>query len=434
MPTRAMLYCQHLAGIGHLVRSAELARSMSADGWEVLLVCGGNVPNDFPFPPSVRIELLEAIESDPEYKSLSASQADCALDDVKAGRTSRLLELLDAFCPDVIVTEMFPFGRKKFAFELLPLLEKAKASARQPLIVASVRDILVVKSDPESHERRVVEILNRLYDLVLVHSDELLQPLEATFASAKSIRPPVVHTGYIIASPVAEELTAMEFTRQLPIYLESEGEGPILVSCGSGRLHAGQQLLTAALCAAPCLAQSIRRKLLICAGPLVPPETFAHYQQLAARHANVLLVHDLPSLRSLLSRVSLSVSLGGYNTVMELLAARAQGLVLAAGPNGDTEQKTRVARLAARGLLHEINLEDLESGRLADRICEAIAYPSWTVDVQMDGAANSAKLLMTHLSRSARPIAHAPHSQELDGPRISSHEPAPRTVRQCTCA
>lgn len=411
MPKRAMLYCQHLAGIGHLVRSTELARSMSADGWQVLLVCGGKVPHDFLFPPSVRVELLEAIQSDPEYKSLSVCAEGFALEDVKARRTTRLLILLDVFRPDVLVTEMFPFGRKQFAFELLPLLERARAAEQKPLIVASVRDILVGKQNPEIHERRVLEVVNSLYDIVLVHSDESLQPLQATFAMAKAIQPPVIHTGYIIASSAVEESVAAAEAQHLPIPSESGEEPLILVSCGSGRLYAGQQLIIAALQAAPILAQSFRHKLLICAGPLAPPETFLEYQQLAAGMANVCLVHDLPFLRSLLGQASLSVSLGGYNTVMELLAARAQALVLAAEPNGDNEQKTRVESLASKGLLRKIHIEDLVNGRLAELICEALALPLKTVDVQMNGAENSSQVLMENLKRSATPTQHALHAR-----------------------
>src|SRR5260370_16064770 len=116
--------------------------------------------------------------------------------------------MLESFQPHVLITELFPFGRKQFAFELLPLLEQAKSIPTTPLVVASVRDILVRKRDPESHERRVLGIVNRLYDVVLVHSDDRFQRLQDTFESAKLIGVPVVHTGYIVASHMAGKSTA----------------------------------------------------------------------------------------------------------------------------------------------------------------------------------------------------------------------------------
>ncbi len=402
MPKRAMLYCQHLAGIGHLVRSTELARSMSADGWEVLLICGGKVPHNYPFPATFKVEQLQAIQSDPEYRSLFACAPDADLEDLKTQRRLRLLELLESFCPDVIITELFPFGRKQFAYELMPLLEQAKVAAQAPLIVASVRDILVRKRDPEAHEHRVLEIVNSLYDLVLVHSDERFQPLQKTYACAKAIRPPVVHTGYIVASQPKDGEGLHGHTPDAPIPLVSRGEPFILVSCGSGRLLAGRQLISSVLHSAPILERLFPHKLLVCAGPLVPIEVFREYRRIATQLPNVHLVHDVPSVSSLLRQASLSISLGGYNTVMELLAARAQGLVLAAEPNGDNEQKLRIESLSAKGLLREIGVEDLVNGRLVELISEALANPLPVADVRMNGAETSASVLTQCLDLTRR--------------------------------
>ncbi len=393
MLKRGMLYCQHLAGIGHLVRSTELARSMSAEGWEVLLICGGNVPPDYLFPDSIKVEQLQAIQSDPEYKVLFPSAVDVDLDQVKASRKLRLLELLESFRPQVIVTELFPFGRKQFAYELMPLLERARSATQAPLIVASVRDILVRKHNPEAHERRVLEIVNSLYDMVLVHSDERVQPLRSTYACAQAIHPPVVHTGYIVASQGTEDNHPHDCTQDTPIPFFPKGEQFILVSCGSGRLHAGRELISAVLQAAPALARMSNDKVVICAGPLVPIDTFREYQRSAAQLPNVQLVHDVPSVSGLLRQASLSISLGGYNTVMELLAARAQGLVLAAAPNGDNEQKLRVESLSSKGLLRELRVEDLGKDRLVELIREALATPLPAADVRMNGAEESARLL-----------------------------------------
>ncbi len=394
MLKRAMLYCQHLAGIGHLVRSTELARSMSAEGWDVLLVCGGRVPQNYEFPATFSVEQLPAIHSDPEYKSLFVSAADVDLEDIKKERRLRLLEMLESFQPHVLITELFPFGRKQFAFELLPLLEQAKSIPTTPLVVASVRDILVRKRDPESHERRVLGIVNRLYDVVLVHSDDRFQRLQDTFESAKLIGIPVVHTGYIVASHMAN---AHGDTRAVPIPFLSQGEPFILVSCGSGRLHGGRQLIHAVLQAAPLLERRFPHKLLICAGPLVSNEIFEEYQHIAAEVSNVHLIHDLPWMRSLLGQASLSLSLGGYNTVMELLAARAQGLVFAAEPNGDNEQKIRVESLSAKGLLREIRAEDLMDGRLSELISGALTSPLSPADVRMNGVEESTSVLKHYL-------------------------------------
>lgn len=393
MQNRAMVYCQHLAGIGHLVRSSELARALCSDGREVMLVCGGLVPSNYPFPPSVRVEQLEAIQSDSEYTTLFPCNPSSSLYDVKHRRTAHLLTLFHSYQPDVLVTEMFPFGRKQFAFELLPLLEAASHAPSRPLVVSSVRDILVRKKNPEIHESRVLELVNRFYDLVLVHSDESVQPLRATFGRAGAIVPPVIHTGYITAACVDHCAALNAHSPDTEPFSLPLDRPFVLISCGSGRLHAGQQLITAALEAAPILAQSIDHQLIVCAGPLVPEPIFHQYEQLAPNQPNVHLLHDIPSLRELLGEASLSVSLGGYNTVMELLSTGTQALVLAAEPNGDTEQKTRIEALAANGLMRELLPFDLTAHKLASAILNALSFPHAISRVQNDGATVSAHVI-----------------------------------------
>jgi predicted glycosyltransferase len=393
MRARVMLYCQHLAGIGHLIRSTELGRALAAERWEVLLVCGGDVPAGYRFPDGVRVERLEALESDPEYKALSACETGQDVDTVKMRRTVRLLGLFDAFTPDVLVTEMYPFGRKKFGFELEPLLERARNAERRPVIVSSVRDILVRRDQQEAFEERVVKVLNRSYDAVLVHSDELVQPLSATFHAASRIHAAVVHTGYIVAGVDGAEAEAMDAAARKLVAEALNDEEFVLVSCGSGRLQAGRQLIVAALEAAEALRGRFPHKLVVCAGPLAEPEDYEQYQRMAAQHSNVVLVHDLPILRKLMERAALSVSLGGYNTVMELMAARAQALVYAAEPNGDSEQRMRVDALAEAGQLRGLEAGDLINGRLAGRIEEALCSPLPMEPRQMDGARRSAQLL-----------------------------------------
>ena len=77
------------------------------------------------------------------------------------------------FRPDVLIIELFPFGRNGFSFELLPLLEADPERGSLPScrVVCSVRDILVEKKDQQKFEARVVDRLNRFFDAVLVHGD-----------------------------------------------------------------------------------------------------------------------------------------------------------------------------------------------------------------------------------------------------------------------
>ena len=55
----------------------------------------------------------------------------------------RLARLYREVEPQVLITELYPFGRRPFRFELEPLLAGAAEGRARPLVIASVRDILV---------------------------------------------------------------------------------------------------------------------------------------------------------------------------------------------------------------------------------------------------------------------------------------------------
>ena len=125
----------------------------------------------------------------------SSTQDGRPIDDVWRDKRRRLL--LAAFeveQPDLVLVEMFPFGRRQFAFELLPLLEAAKARGLPTAV--SLRDILVAKSKPE-RIAETVAVVRRLVDRVLVHGDPRLVGLEATFPGAAEIADRLVYTGYV---------------------------------------------------------------------------------------------------------------------------------------------------------------------------------------------------------------------------------------------
>ena len=63
------------------------------------------------------------------------------MDEIKTLRRTMLLQAFARFKPNAIVTELFPFGRKHFHFELLPVLEQARQDFRKPGSVERARHL-----------------------------------------------------------------------------------------------------------------------------------------------------------------------------------------------------------------------------------------------------------------------------------------------------
>jgi predicted glycosyltransferase len=371
-------YCQHVLGIGHLFRSLEIARALSDH--DVILVTGGPQV-DTNLPEHVREIRLPDLQMNQEFKGLYSSQKNTPLDQIKEQRQKRLFQLFEKEKPAVFLVEFFPFGRKAFRFELDPVL-KAIGDKRLPAcrVVCSVRDILVEKEDAIKYESRAVKILNRYFDAVLVHADPRLAQLHETFDRFDEIKIPVVYTGYIARKPNPE--AGKRIRRQLQI-----GADELLIIASAGGGTVGDGLLEAVIRAFGQLKGPIRRHLKVFTGPFLPEAKFNRLNKLAGD--NVTVAKFTVDLLSHLAAADLSVSMGGYNTTMNILAAKVPALVWPFPQN--REQRLRAERLAGMGILRVIGDDDLHPDRLAAMMDQMVSSASRaSIPIDLDGAANTA--------------------------------------------
>jgi predicted glycosyltransferase len=375
---KIIFYCQHVLGIGHFFRSLELCRALHRH--EVILVTGG--PGfEASLPGHVREVRLPALEMDREFKDLHAA-AGADLDTVRQQRRERLWALVDTESPELFLTELYPFGRKAFRFEIDPVLE-AVADGRLPRcgVVCSVRDILVDKDMPQKHEARTVSVLNRFFNAVLVHADPRLVRLEETFSRLPEITIPVTYTGFITPMPALDARRRVRSALGL-----AAADRMIVASAGGGSV--GMPLLEAAVRAFGHLNRAGRTVLQVFTGPFLPEGDFEQLRSSAGDGAAV--DRFTPEFLSYLAAADLSVSMAGYNTTMNLLAARVPALVWPFSQN--REQLLRSERIEALGALHLLREADLEPARLAalmDRLLERPQRPK--TDIDLNGARAAAR-------------------------------------------
>jgi predicted glycosyltransferase len=374
--SRALVYVQHLLGIGHYRRAATLAAALADGGFDTTLVSGGLPVPGISLGGAQLAQLPPARAVDTRFKKI-VDEDDRPIDEAwRARRRTRLLELFRQVRPDAIIIEMFPFGRRHMSFELIPLLEMAETQRPRPVVFCSVRDILVEKSDPQrSHD--MVALARRYIDHVLVHGDPRLIPFEQTFEPARQIADRLIYTGYVVApSTIAVADPAI-------------GRDEVLVSAGGGAV--GGVLLEAAL-GARALSTLNDRTWRLLVGHGLPEDEF---QALAARAgAGIVIERARPDFPALLERCALSISQGGYNTVMEILAARARAVVVPFAATNGTEQIQRAELLAARGRLVIAPEQSLDAASLARAVDAAMAAPTPSaLDVDLDGAAASSRLV-----------------------------------------
>jgi predicted glycosyltransferase len=382
---RVLIHVQHLLGIGHLQRAAAIAGALQAHGARVVLASGGVSVPQVEAALEKRgvavVRLAAARSADSRFSALLDESGQVVDDAWKARRRDAVLQLFAEIEPDVLVTEMYPFGRRPFRFELLPLLEAARARRRPPLVACSVRDILVTKQKPGRAEE-MAGMARQFYDLLLVHSDPTLIPFEATFSRAADIQDLIRYTGYVTEAKNADART-------------DRSRGEVLISAGGGAV--GRPLLEAAIAARTLSALHDRPWRLITGGNL-PQDAFDRLQAVAQ---GFIVERFRADFKDLLARCRVSVSQGGYNTVLEILASRTPAVIVPFAEGDESEQTDRARLLAEKHLLRLLPAPELGAQRLAEEIDRAavMALPSFTIN--LDGATSSAALILDALAKRA---------------------------------
>ena len=99
----------------------------------------GGVPVALGADAQVRVHQLEPLKSaDLSFSRVVDRDGEPLNETLETARKEKLLDIFHEVRPQALVTELFPFGRRRFRFELLPLLEAAQA-AKTP-VFCSVRD------------------------------------------------------------------------------------------------------------------------------------------------------------------------------------------------------------------------------------------------------------------------------------------------------
>ena len=371
---RVLIWVTHLLGTGHLFRALEIARALRQRGAAVKLVSGGFPVAGVDTDGVDVVQLPPVRSSDDAFSGVLQATDDVPDTDYMRRRQEMLLDVAREFRPTVVVTELFPFGRRKFRSEIIPLLDWCKGLAHRPKVVCSIRDIL---QPPSSKDKAAaaVDTFTARYDVCLAHGDRGIANLEDSFSLPDTIAGRVVYTGYI--------------ARAAETGSGRDADGEILVSAGGGAV--GTRLYEAAIEASR--EGALRWRILV--GQNVAEEAFSSWT--SSRHDRLLVERARADFPAMLDFARLSVSQAGYNTVAESLASGVPCvLVPFRGSGGETEQEERAGRLQEAGRAVVLGEAELDGAGLRKAVDSALAdMPVRFEPVPANGADRSADMILS---------------------------------------
>lgn len=375
---RVFVHVQHLLGVGHVKRAAAIVRAMTDNGLDVTVAQGGfDVPGT-DFGTAAVVRLPPARSADAAFSAIVDDTGAPITEAWKARRAKALRAAFDAARPDVVMIELYPFGRRAFAFELDPLLEHVHALERRPWVVCSLRDILVKKTKA-GRDAKIADTVERWFDKVLVHGDPAFVALGDTFSETDRLGERVVYTGLVHdarpSAPSAPEVRRNE----------------VVISGGGGAVAA--PLFRAALAALPNTPARTWLWRFLC-GPNMSEATIADLKAAAPKTA--IFEPNRTDFLALLNLAGLSISQAGYNTALDVLAAGVPAVFVPFAEAGESEQTLRAKRLAALDAAAWTKGDPIDAADLANAVCRILAArgtPQPRQRLSLDGAAATARIV-----------------------------------------
>ncbi len=213
---------------------------------------------------------------------------------------------------------------------------------------------------------------------MLVHSDPDFLKLDTTFSRLEDISSSVVYTGFVTPKPIPGAGNTLR--TKLGV---SDDEYFLVASAGGGKV--GGEVLEAVVRAFAYLPKECR--LQVFTGPFLDDGVFTDLKSFES--PGIRVDRFTPDFLAFLDAADLSVSMAGYNTSMNIMAAGTPALVWPFAQN--REQRLRAERLARLGGLQLLSDSDLDPKRLAELMTQALMKkerPAGSID--LNGAENTA--------------------------------------------
>lgn len=353
VPPRIVLYSHDTLGFGHLRRNLMIASALRESPMrpDILMIVGMREAGAFELPEGVDCLSLPAYAKggDGAYRPRDLGRE---LAPLTALRARTIEAAATAFDPDLMIVDNVPRGALR---ELDPTLKSLSRRGRTRLVLG-LRDVI---DRPETVRRqwlqqRNFEAVREHYSDIWIYGDPAIYDIVEDCGLAGDFAGRARHVGYLdhsarLSSPFAGP--------DRDAVLQGDARPYVLCAVGGGRDGAA---LCEAFAAAP-LPQGHRGILVT--GSQMPAAARKRVAALTAGRSDITLVDFIREPIALMQGAARVISMGGYNTVCEVLSLGCPALIIPrARPRA--EQVMRAERLAARGLIGMLHPDELTPAAL----------------------------------------------------------------------
>ncbi len=406
---RILLYSHDGYGLGHFRRCLSIGAALEARLPEAAVLCVTGSPraHAFPLPRNFDYVKLPSVTKDTNGHYAPESLA-LRIDEIRRLRERILFETAMNFAPDVVLVDHAPAGLEG---EMCRTLRELRARRPGVKLLLGLRDIV---DDPvavrtEWERLDIPSLLEATYDRILIYGMKAVYDLPEAYGFSPAARRKSVFAGYLYRNGAL--IPAVEIRRRLGL----SSEKLVVATVGGG--GDGHKILQKLLQGIERSRPRVPFHLLVVTGPLMSDRKRSRIEALAARSPLPVRVERfIPDLLDHIRAADLVVTMGGYNSVCEILALRRPAIVVPrVFPR--KEQWIRAKRFAELGLLTALDQDTLRPTELARAVEEAVFAPERSrarrSRIDFEGLDRVADTLVESLSgdRASRLRNHGSHTR-----------------------
>lgn len=320
-PYKILMYSHDTYGLGHIRRCLAIALSLRRCPANILIITGSLLAGRFKIPGRIdfiRIPGMIKVTNE-EYLPLSIK---IGATEVLEIRKKIILATAKAFKPDFFIVDKAPLGLKREVVETLNWLKSDYPCCTS---ILGLRDIMdgAAPTVREWRAKGIYEAMDHLYDEIWVYGCRDLYDPITEYRIPPYIASKLHFTGYIPRQvPSTEEVQSLRKSFGI-----ADDERLILVTTGGG--GDGQPVVSAFLSAFDPKLGGIptKTRLVVVTGPFVSK---VDYEEISRRceTQGITVFKFYRCMERLIGAAQAVVSMGGYNTVCEVVSQRKPFLIV----------------------------------------------------------------------------------------------------------
>ena len=396
---RIVLYSHDTLGFGHLRRNLLLADALRrcSSKPEILLLAGMREAGAFEIPAGVDCLTLPAYSkgSDGQYQPRDLGKD---LGELTNLRASIIKAAIKNFEPELLVVDNVPRGAQS---ELDSTLQYLRASNCGTRVVLGLRDVIDSPSTVRKQwlRQRNFEAIREFYDAVWVYGDPAVYSLIDDCEFGEDIRSKTVYTGFLDQSL---RLNSQAARPSCDTVLGDDPRPYVLCAVGGGKDGS-------ALCEAFSGATlPAGHRAILVTGSQMAKDKRQVIQTMVDANADITMVDFVREPIALMQGAAGIVSMGGYNTVCEVLSLGRPALIVPrVAPR--QEQWLRANMLEARSLIDSLHPAQLSAEALSQWMASLHGKPATVARsvIDMNGLGRVTELADRFLSDLVAPLSEA---------------------------